>query len=103
MMPVYAHTKGANCQDWQPLYDHLERTAQLACMFEKAIDSESSGDSINISYAAGLLHDVGKYSKEFQHRLLDPKCRPVNHSSAGAIVARESYKDDKKGIGTILS
>ena len=40
--------------------------------------------------AAGLLHDLGKYSAEFQARLAgDPTS--VDHSTAGAQVARQRY------------
>ena len=44
----------------------------------------------DIGRAAGLLHDLGKYTKEFQDRLAGDITR-VDHSTAGAKVAIERY------------
>src|SRR5262249_17514747 len=40
---------------------------------------------------AGLLHDVGKFSKEFQRRLVGDPAR-VDHSTAGALIAVENWR-----------
>lgn len=57
---------------------HLEEVAELASKF-----AESFGAS-SWAYAAGLAHDIGKYSAAFQRRILNdgPK---VDHSTAGAV------------------
>ena len=47
---------------------------------------------------AGLLHDVGKYSSEFQRKLRGAATR-VDHSTAGAQVAEQLYP----GIGRLIA
>lgn len=58
---------------------HLLEVARMASDFARPFHAESW------AYAAGLLHDIGKYSKEFQNRILHggPK---VDHSTAGSAV-----------------
>jgi CRISPR-associated endonuclease/helicase Cas3/CRISPR-associated endonuclease Cas3-HD len=81
----YAHsTDRQDKSDWQPLKDHLEDVADIARGFAKDFGAESFG------YAAGLLHDIGKYSPEFQRRLEGAKIR-VDHSTAGAKEAVKLY------------
>lgn len=60
----------------QTVYEHLTGTAELAKQFAAAFGAEEDG------YLLGLLHDIGKYSDAFQHRL-DGGVR-VDHSTAGA-------------------
>lgn len=62
--------------DWQPLSDHLRETAALAGARGEAIGLE------NAAYLAGLLHDLGKYTKGFLRRLQGGPA--VDHSTAGA-------------------
>lgn len=63
----------------QTVKEHLEGTAELAAEFARPFGGESQ------ARLAGLLHDIGKYSEEFQRRLDGgPK---VDHSTAGAKVA----------------
>lgn len=64
--------------------DHLHEVAEMASHFAKPFGAESW------AYAAGLAHDIGKYSAEFQKRILDggPK---VDHSTAGATVLWETH------------
>lgn len=47
----------------QTVYEHLTGTAELAKQFAAAFGAEEDG------YLLGLLHDIGKYSDAFQHRL----------------------------------
>lgn len=61
----------------QTVLDHLEGTAKLAAEFASAFDAEEQG------YLAGIAHDIGKYSQEFQRRLQGENIR-VDHSTAGA-------------------
>lgn len=88
-MKYYAHTYPDYPQDprkWQPLEEHLKAVAEMAAEFAKPIGGEEW------AYLAGLWHDLGKYSNEFQKRLydangvechLETKPGKVVHSEAG--------------------
>jgi len=67
----------------QLLINHLLNTADLAQEFAEQFNNGDYG------YICGLLHDAGKYSKEFQKRIMEdgPKC---DHSTAGAVIASET-------------
>ncbi|HAB94231.1 MAG TPA: CRISPR-associated helicase/endonuclease Cas3 [Lachnospiraceae bacterium] len=75
MAKYIAHKREDGCE--QTVKEHLEGTARLAKTFAKAFGAEEQGELV------GVMHDIGKYSKEFQNRILNngPK---VDHSSAGA-------------------
>ncbi|MGE5509031.1 MAG: CRISPR-associated helicase Cas3' [Chitinophagales bacterium] len=92
-MTFYAHSIGDDKSNWQPLRAHLESVAALSKTFA---DRFSAGD---FGYAAGLLHDIGKYSSEFQRRLEGHPCR-VDHSTAGA---KEALALLGKSLGTLLA
>ena len=63
----------------QSVADHLTGTAKRAARFAAAFDQELLGR------AAGFLHDIGKYSDDFQRRIHDPQhSGRVDHSTAGA-------------------
>ena len=81
----FAHSGDSPSRDdWHALSDHLEGTGARAAKF-----LESAGCS-DFGRAAGLLHDLGKYTQEFQRRLGgDP--RSVDHSTAGAKIAIQRY------------
>ena len=64
----------------QTVREHLENTAQRAAEFARPFGGESQ------ARLAGLLHDIGKYSEEFQQRLAGGE--KVDHSTAGA---KEAY------------
>lgn len=91
----YAHSKdGEPPERWQPLEDHLRGVAELARSFADDFGAGEWG------YLAGLWHDLGKYSSEFQKllsesldRILheDKKSGRVNHSTAGASLATEKF------------
>ncbi|WP_010603695.1 CRISPR-associated helicase/endonuclease Cas3 [Pseudoalteromonas maricaloris] len=68
--------------DWQPLRDHLCRVASGAELNSKYFKAAK------LSYLAGLLHDLGKYSPEFQARL-EGVTNKVDHATAGAKIAAE--------------
>lgn len=74
----YAHSrKDAMEVEWQRLADHLKNTAEIAS--EMGRDADIS----DLAYLAGLLHDLGKYSDQFQGRLRGDR-QQVDHSTAGA-------------------
>jgi CRISPR-associated endonuclease/helicase Cas3 len=87
----YAHTDPNNPgktpeqgSGWQPLKEHLLNTAELAKQFAQPFNAGNWG------YTAGLLHDLGKYSTEFQKKLrasadahIEQKIK-VQHSIVGA-------------------
>ncbi len=87
MKLYYAHSiEGKPVDEWHLLEEHLKGTAKLAKLFADAFGSGEWG------YLAGLWHDVGKYSENFQKMLLasvdahiETKSGRVDHSTAGAI------------------
>lgn len=78
----YAHSNGSDKEDWQLLIDHLHNTAQLASGFG------ANEDMSKLAYIAGRMHDLGKYSAEFQARL-EGSTQRVDHSTAGALELRK--------------
>lgn len=76
-----------------PLEEHLSSTAKSAAMMAKEFGCPDWG------YLAGIWHDLGKYSKEFQYKLTIDKFLRVDHSTAGGIYAIEQFN----GMGRILA
>lgn len=69
-MRHFAHTgKKPDRTDWQRLDAHLRAVADLAKSFAGAACPQSTA-LIRAAYAAGLLHDLGKYRPEFQTKLI---------------------------------
>ena len=66
----------------QSMTEHLEGTAKLCREFAKGMQLEE------IAYKTALLHDIGKYSTDFQNRIRGGKNK-VDHSTAGT---REAMK-----------
>jgi CRISPR-associated endonuclease/helicase Cas3 len=94
----YAHSKeGVDKSEWQPLIDHLTHTANLA--FSLGQDAGIS----ELAQVAGRLHDIGKYSQAFQHRL-EGASRPVDHATAGAReISRLFQKEPQRTFAELLS
>ncbi|ENT9837645.1 TPA: CRISPR-associated helicase/endonuclease Cas3 [Pseudomonas aeruginosa] len=81
----FAHsTLKADRSDWQPLVEHLQAVARLAG--EKAAFFGGG----ELAALAGLLHDLGKYTDEFQRRIAGDAIR-VDHTTRGAMLAVERY------------
>lgn len=101
MPEYYAHSfEEKPVKEWHLLEDHLLGVAGLVKSFA---DEFGSGDW---AYLAGLWHDLGKYSEDFQKMLLtsaeayiETKPGKVDHSTAGAIHAVEKFNK----AGRILS
>ena len=70
------------------LRDHLRPVAERAAEFARPFNAEQQ------AYAAGLLHDLGKYSNQFLRRLEQPHREASrDHWSMGALAAAQAYKD----------
>jgi CRISPR-associated endonuclease/helicase Cas3 len=77
-MAYYARTiSGAPKEKWQRLSDHLLAASSLAKSFGQALGICEASEQ------AALLHDLGKYTQEFQRRL-EGSAERVDHSTAGA-------------------
>ena len=76
----------------QTVKEHLYGTAELAGFFAERFGKKEWG------YCCGMLHDLGKYSKEFQRKIQNDTGERVDHSTAGAKVCNE-----KGGYYSILS
>ena len=69
----------------QTVLEHLQNTARLAASFAAPFGGEKQGE------LAGLAHDLGKYSAEFQRRLRGgPR---VDHATAGAYECARRRQD----------
>jgi CRISPR-associated endonuclease/helicase Cas3 len=83
-LKIYAHsTDNSDKSDWQLLSDHLSAVGRIAGEFAEDFGAES------MAVVAGLLHDLGKYTQEFQNRL-EGGAR-VDHSTWGARIVKELY------------
>jgi CRISPR-associated endonuclease/helicase Cas3 len=88
-MMYYGHSrKDKPKSEWQLLIDHLSNTANLAEKF-----GADAGIS-ELARTAALLHDIGKYSKEFQKRL-DGAGQKIDHATAGAKEIRKLFNKDQ--------
>ncbi|MDL2267748.1 CRISPR-associated helicase Cas3', partial [Desulfovibrio sp. OttesenSCG-928-G15] len=83
----YAHSaKHLPEEKWHLLQVHLSDVAALAKTFASSFHCGQA------AWICGILHDIGKYSEEFQRRLRGGK--RVDHSLAGALEA-QSYLNNK--------
>jgi CRISPR-associated endonuclease/helicase Cas3 len=93
----YAHSSGGLDQsNWQALAEHLLNVAHLA---------ESFGAQLGVAKAArlaGLLHDLGKYTPEFQARLAGSKER-VDHSTAGAAIVGQLTAGNDRAVADLIA
>ena len=77
VMNFYAHSLEKQSENlWQTLDSHLHQVGEMASQFAYHFNAQ------DIAYYTGLLHDLGKYSLDYQQRLHGG--RKVNHSTAGA-------------------
>lgn len=68
--------------DWQTLKGHLQSVAEIAQLNSAYFKANQ------LPYLAGILHDLGKYTPEFQSRL-EGSPKRVDHATAGAKIAAE--------------
>ena len=83
-MEYIGHLEGERTQ---LLIEHLKGTAELCESFAAKFGKEQWG------YCCGLLHDIGKYSSEFQKRIRGESNAEVDHSTAGAQIGRASCRE----------
>ena len=77
-MEWYAHSAENFPEDqWQTLKSHLKNVGLLASHKAKHFNGQ------DLAQVAGLLHDLGKYTQEFQRRLRGSTVK-VDHSTHGA-------------------
>lgn len=79
--------------DVDPLKRHLSNVAIMAYQYAKPLRLE------NEALISGMLHDMGKYGRLFQKRLLGEAGR-IDHWSAGAYLALTQYK--RNGVAPAL-
>lgn len=97
-MKFYAHSlEGEPPEKWHELGEHLRRVA------ERTADFAAEFSAAEWAYLAGLWHDLGKYSTEFQQYLraandahIEGSPGRVNHSTAGALQSMVRF--DKLGL-----
>jgi CRISPR-associated endonuclease/helicase Cas3 len=94
----YAHSgTGDDKRDWQTLKEHSLAVAELAATLAEPLGLA------NAAYLAGLLHDLGKYTPEFQRRLEGADIR-VDHSTAGAqLLLGNLAAGDEKAIAELIA
>lgn len=93
MATYFAHsTEDPTKAGWQPLCVHLAEVARRCGEFAARFDAEPWGR------ICGLLHDLGKFSQEFQTRLEGG--HRVDHATAGARKVVEVFKP---GFGRLLA
>lgn len=93
-MTYYAHSGQTSDQrDWHSLAAHLRATGERAHGFLDVVGAGAFGR------AAGVLHDLGKYTPEFQRRLAGASIA-APHSTAGARIAMTRYPS---AVGKILA
>ncbi|EAQ36305.1 CRISPR-associated helicase Cas3, core [Nitrobacter sp. Nb-311A] len=80
----FAHSlEDQNLDLWQPLAEHLEAVSRLTSQRSEKFGAGRLGAVI------GLLHDLGKYSREFQDYISGKGPSP-DHATAGACEIRKS-------------
>jgi len=89
MILYIAHKRDDGCE--QPLLEHLTGTAEKASCFAKYFGKSET------AFMCGLLHDIGKYSDDFQERIKNDG-KLCDHSTAGAKV----LKSMNPAIGGLL-
>lgn len=69
------------------LYGHLCATARLAGEMAQIFGCKEWG------YIAGLWHDLGKYSRDFQQKVHQSASARVDHSTVGALHATQAFQE----------
>nr|WP_211163366.1 CRISPR-associated helicase Cas3' [Azoarcus taiwanensis] len=81
----FAHSTSKEDQsDWQSLSEHLTNVGALSANHARVFGGQ------DLAQVAGLLHDLGKYTDDFQRRIAGDAIR-VDHATRGAMVAVERF------------
>ncbi|MFT0861437.1 CRISPR-associated helicase Cas3' [Ancylobacter sp. G4_0304] len=99
MSTVYAHSViGRPRDEWETLVDHGAAVGQLAGELAEPLGWAE------VLRLAGLLHDIGKVSPEFQAYIAGQRPSGGDHSSAGARIALDRYGTGSgRALGTVLA
>ena len=83
-MPFYAHS-AIDCHesDWQTISSHAENVGEMAAKFAAFFGAQE------MARYTGQLHDLGKYTPQFNRRLHGGPS--VDHATAGAKIAFERW------------
>jgi CRISPR-associated endonuclease/helicase Cas3 len=85
MNKFYAHsTSDTSKKNWQVLREHLTNVGKLAAAKAAAFGCSA------LAGPQGQLHDLGKYTDDFQRRLAGDAIR-VDHATRGAMIMTERY------------
>lgn len=85
MPTYYAHScASVDKSNWQPLREHLNEVGVMAA------ECASQFAASDVARVTGLLHDLGKYSSEFQARL-EGSSKKADHATAGAQIAAQRF------------
>lgn len=96
-MRYFAHSGNqADRSDWQGLAEHLHNVAELAGEMAAPFGCTRQ------AYLAGLFHDLGKYSEQFQRRLTGDTNR-VDHSTAGAALLLALTPVRERGMAELIA
>lgn len=93
MRVVYKAHINEKTGEVQTVKEHNENTADLCQNFAIPVLK-------NFMYNVGLLHDIGKYQEDFQRRIDGNEKIKVEHSTCGALVAKELYSE---AIGLMMA
>ena len=86
MIQIFAHSLPDQPHElWEKLLEHSEAVASLAALFAKPLGWST------LARVAGLLHDIGKLSPEFQAYIRGDRESGGDHSTAGARIAIDIY------------
>ncbi|MCD1620942.1 CRISPR-associated endonuclease Cas3'' [Salipiger manganoxidans] len=96
-MPHYAHSgTPGNRTDWQLLSDHLEGVAKLAQSFAAPFGLGGCAE------LAGQLHDLGKYTPDFD-RVLNGEPLRVDHATAGGAKLMSAVPPRLRPVAEVLA
>jgi len=84
---IFAHSlpTGLDTSRWEPLSDHLRQVGDRAAAFAEPFGAG------RVALAAGLLHDIGKCSADYQGYIRGERAKGPDHSTAGARAAVAEY------------
>ena len=96
-MTYYAHSgQSDDGSDWQVLKAHLEQVAVLAAEMAEPLGLGKA------AFLAGLFHDLGKYTADFQKRLTGAEVR-VDHSTAGAWHVLQAVQGQDRFVAELVA